>query len=271
MSAETWVQQQLAQAARDDRAELRAARRGEVWVRTEAQRLAAIVAAGAVPEECGDDIAAAPARGPLVAFDLEQAYPRGDGGVEYKVAGYKGRRSARCEDVFDRLEAQARRRKRPFGLSPAQVQMARAYRDLVEWYASAGVKCSSVEAVGGRGDGSFMDVLIAAGRRLELWRRRIGGVAMEVRRVRPGSGRRLITRRDLVDLVACGDRTIADVLVAHGWAASPAKVDGRQAKDLTVALAGSLDLMIGPVRSGVAVLRTDQPAGCSAMLAEKGG
>ncbi|MEI4488984.1 hypothetical protein V8J36_22645, partial [Frigidibacter sp. MR17.14] len=179
------------------------------------------------------------------------------------------RRTLAVADVFDRMIRDARDRHEadqpsyvnqkgevvelPFvaPFSPGQADMGRHYRALVEQRAAAGVKCASLEAgrAGGEG-GGFMDAFLDVGRELAAIERRIGaGFAMEVRRVRPsnrgGAGARTITDRALVDMVCLGDRTLSEVLKAHGWSA-----DGKNREKLKRALSSALSRMQGHSEKG---------------------
>ncbi|TNJ48099.1 hypothetical protein [Phaeobacter sp. B1627] len=216
----------------------------------EAERFALVKARGKVPEACGDAIPQAPARGPFQVFRPMELRPVGADGYEVQPVGYRGRSAIRNSDVFD-LMAAARRGNRPAPLTPGQVSMGRHYRDLVERHACAGLKCSSVESLrsGGTGSGGdFMDAVLRDREEIDRLRRRIGtGCAIEVRRVRPSRrGSRIsITSRRLVDMVCIEDKSLRDVLQAHGWS-----VYGDTVKAVRMALAGALDAMSGQVCHG---------------------
>lgn len=224
-------------------------RRMSVRQAEEAARIAAAKARGRVPEQCGPEIPEAPARGAFRVFEPKRLYPDGKDGYEVRPAGYRGRAAIRNADAFDVMTAAAARRKKPSPFTASQVSMGRHYRDLVERHACAGVKCSSLEAPrsGGSGQGGgFIDAVLRDREEIDRLRRRIGdGVAMEVRRVRPSQrGTRVaIPDRRLVDLVCIEEKTISDVLKAHGWTAS-----GKTVTALAQALGRALDRMAGPVR-----------------------
>ncbi len=220
---------------------------------------AAVLGHGFVPPECGPEIPAAPARGPFQVFRPIEIVPGSAGAA--RDAGYRAhgedrpRRAIRRADVFDRMIEDARRRHDRGGdddpfvapFSPAQVAVARTYRDLVERHDAGGMKCASLEtgrAGGGRG-GEFIDAFVAEGIWIERLRSRIGnGVALSVRRIRPSrrgiASRGVITDRVLVDRVCLGDRTLSDVLRLHGWAQK-----GEHREALRGALVASLDRMQG--------------------------
>lgn len=222
-------------------------------------RRAAILDAATPPDICGPDIPVAPARGAYATFQPIRLVPGSAGTAVpdgYRAHGEVRHRSAlRRADVFDRMIEDARCRHEKRGedaglflppLSPGQVSMGRVYRDLVEDHDGKGMKCASLEASrGGGGSGSFIDTFVAQGIAIERIRAKIGhGVAMEVRRIRP-SGRGaaahgIILDRALVDMVCLGDRTLSQVLAAHGWDKQTKHIAA-----LRVALAAALDRMQG--------------------------
>lgn len=213
-----------------------------------------------VPESCGPEISPALARGRVVPFHKVET----DGvkliDDEWHVleVALEGYRPARVGDAFDVMADKARGQH----FTPGQVSIGRLYGVLVERYEAAGVKCSSLENVGGGGGGSgseFIDAVVSDARQIEAMRRRIGGgVSMAVRRVRPSSRgtRRSIADRALVDGVCIAGKTVSEVLRDHGWA-----VKGQTVKAGREALAAALDRMIGPVRSGVVSVRSDCRSG----------
>lgn len=209
-------------------------------------RLAAILAAAAVPAECGGRIIAAPARGAFKVEPQTQLLPQGADDWAQADAGFAGWRPIRAVDVFDVMLRAAVRADLPAPFTPGQVAIGRRYRDLTEKHAAGGIKCSDlIGRVGGGSGGDFMDVFLAEGAELAAMQRRVGtGAALSVRRVRPsvrgGAGRRNIPDRALVDMVCLGGRGVGDVLRAHGWA-----VKGDTRKAVTEALCGALDRMIG--------------------------
>ncbi|KIC30176.1 hypothetical protein RA24_03745 [Leisingera sp. ANG-M6] len=210
----------------------------------EAARIEAVKARGNVPAECGDRIPEAPARGAFRVFEPMDLYPAGEDGFEVKPAGFRGRMAMQMADSFDVMAAKAARHKKGSPFTASQISMGRHYRDLVERHACAGVKCSSVEALGSGGSGQggeFMDAVLRDREEIERLRRRIGtGTAMAVRRIRPSKrgSRASITDRRLVDMVCLEDRTISDVLKAHGWS-----VKGGTVTDVRRALAEALERM----------------------------
>lgn len=218
----------------------------------EAARVAEVKARGEVPAACGPEIPAAPARGAFRVFDPMEFYPAGDDGFEVKSAGFQGRKAMHLADAFDVMAASAARKRKPAPFSPGQVSMGRYYRDLVERYESAGVSCSSVEAIRNSGSGQggeFIDAVLRDREEIERLRLRIGnGVAMEVRRVRPSqrNRRRLISDRQLVDAVCIQDRSLSEVLKVFGWVADGQRAQGAHIKALRKALGDALDRMAGP-------------------------
>lgn len=226
--------------------EARNARRAE-----EAARLAAIRDASAIPDQCGPDTIAAPARGPFVVERQLTMVPNGvdDRGLEKWAAaptGYGHRASVRAADVFDRMTASARRRKKSCPLTPGQIAMGRRYAALVELAAADGTKVSQLDASRGGGDSmGWMDRHLGIAHELTILRNRIGfSAAMTVRRIRPTARgetqRGPIMDRVLVDMVCIKGCTLDEVLVSHGWA-----VKGAHRKAVTEALSAALDRMIG--------------------------
>ncbi len=203
------------------------------------------------PVECGPEMVAAPARGPMRVV----ASRRMVGAMSVRD-GFSRMEEA---DVFDRMERAARdawskalsllpeaeqarlRYVPPF--SSGQVAMARRYRALVESHSAGGVKCSTLDGSGGGDGGGFMDAYLAEGDELRrLWRAIGPGVAMALRRLRPSArGSRIsIKDRALVDAVCLAGRSISEVLRAHGWADK-----GEYRAAARVALAAALDRMQG--------------------------
>lgn len=227
------------------------------FLEAERQRMAKVAAAAklvagaAVPAQCGGRIIPAPGRGPFRVEPQAEMVPngtdaRGQDKWAEKEGGFAGWNPIRQADVFDLMEASARRRSEPAPFTPAQIAVARHYRALVERHDAGGIKCSALDGRTSGGTGrDFMDAYLSEGREIEAMRRRIGtGVALAVRRIRPsargGAERRGIPDRALVDMVCLGDRSLSDVLKAHGWATF-----GDNRKALVQALSAALDRMIG--------------------------
>lgn len=208
--------------------------RGQARLEASGVAVEAVRAAAVPPSACGPEIPVAPAAGPRVAFHYVRWV---DGSRERTVpAGHLCRATARGADVFDRMAADAVRRKSAAPFTAHQVAAARDYRTMAERHAAGGVRCASLEAgrVGG-GGGEFIDAHIDLGRRLAGMRGRIGpGVALRASR---GEGR-TITCRALVEAVCVGDQTFSRVLKRHGW---PPKGAHRAA--LRKVLAAALDRM----------------------------
>lgn len=209
----------------------------------EAARVAAVYDKGAVPPECGPMIPHAPARGAFRVFEDFTLYPDGEDGWKPKPSGYRGRKTMARLDAFDVMQAKAGK----VLFSPGQVAMGRFYRALFEAHACAGIQCSSLEGRvdrGPGGGGEFIDAVLRDRERLDVLRARIGGgVAMQVRKQRPSDvgSRRLITDLKLVDAVCIHERTLADILKAHGWTKT-----GKSVAALRGALCAALDRMMGP-------------------------
>lgn len=217
----------------------------------EAARLAMIRAASAIPDQCGPDIIAAPARGGFVVEPQVAMVPNGvdaKGLDKWAAAptGYGHRSSTRTADAFDRMIASALRRKQPCPLTPGQVSMGRRYAALVELAAADGTRVSRLDASRSGGDSmAWMDRHLDIAQELTILRNRIGfSAAMTVRRIRPSARgeahRGPIMDRVLVDMVCIKGSTLDDVLKSHGWA-----VKGAHRKAVAQALCAALDRMIG--------------------------
>lgn len=226
--------------------------RTAAFLKAERQRMARVIAAAETvaiatpPEACGHRIIAAPGRGPSMVAPQACMVPNGKDKWEVHEAGWAGFHPVRAADAFDFMIAAAVRAKQPAPFQPGQIAMARRYRALVERHDAGGIKCSALDGRTGGGAGrDFMDAYLDEGREIDAIRRRIGrGASMTVRRIRPsargGADRRAILDRSLVDMVCLGDRSLSDVLEAHGWA-----VFGDNRKALAQALGDALDRMIG--------------------------
>lgn len=211
----------------------------------EADRMARVMRAGAVPDVCGDAVPVAPARGPCIVFDMMASYPKGDGDTVLKPAGWAGRKTMQRADVFDRMRAAALRKRSTIPLSPEQVGMARLYRNLIERHQAGAIRCSSVEGrvSGGGSADAFTDARLQSSRAIDRMRHAIGhGIALEAKRHRAGAPvRDVITVPHLVDAVCLHDMTVSDVLARAGWSVQAVPV-----RDLTIALGDALQRMIGP-------------------------
>lgn len=194
--------------------------------RDDAGRVALLKASAMPPERCGSDIIAAPARGPMVAFAPISVQPKGASGWEVQHAGYRGRDAARQADAFDVMEEQARRRQgkryQPL-FAKGEIEAGRLYAALVERHDAAGMRGISIETMmagrsGGSSGGGFMDAVLAEGRRIDAMRAAIGP-ALVFGEYSDGDGKMLkpaLSVRELVDLVCCGDRTVAQVVKGSG-------------------------------------------------------
>lgn len=216
--------------------------------RDDAGRVALLKASAMPPERCGPEIIAAPARGPMVAFSPIAVQPKGERDWDVQHVGHRGRDAARRADVFDVMEEQARRRSGE-GYQPlfakGEVEAGRLYATLVERHHAAGVRGISIETMmagraGGGSAGSFMDAVLAEGRRIDAMRAAIGP-ALVFREIRDADGRMLkpaLSVRELVDLVCCGDRTLSDVIKGAGRA-----VKGQTREAVRVCLRDALKRM----------------------------
>lgn len=126
--------------------------------------------------------------------------------------------------------------------TPAQVAMARRYRDLVEWRAGSAIKCASLEGSNGGGSGAYIDSFITAGKELAALRAAIGNdVVLSPRRhMDRGNSRCPLTVRQAIDAVVLKGWTVSKVVAKAGWAAKG--TTRRQVRD---AIRGALDRMQG--------------------------
>jgi hypothetical protein len=179
---------------------------------TEGERVGLVKAAGGFPEDCGPAPKDAPARGAVRVDTMMASYPKGEGGFEAKVSGWRGRKTATIADVFDLMAARGKQR-----FTPSQIAVARHYRFMVERHSAGGMRCASLEAPsggGGSGGGEWIDAYVREGDEIRAMERRIGdGVALEV----GGAGRAVITDRALVACVCLKDMSLSAVLKCHGW------------------------------------------------------
>ena len=213
----------------------------------EADRLAGIKAASRRPDGCGPEIVdCAPARGPVQRFQPREAVITPAGHVRVARAGFMGFDALRRADAFDVMQLQASRRSK--GAAPlftvGQVAAGRDYAALYERCASAGVRCSSVESLGGGGgQGSFIDAVIRDSRRLAALDRAIGNAVVLSPRgaqAHADRGRRVIRAGDLVVGVCIKGQTVSQLLQSFGWSRSP----GSRNK-ITGALCAALDRVQG--------------------------
>lgn len=219
-----------------------------------------VLANAAPPEACGPDIPTAPARGPMATFVPREMALSERGGLVSVKTGHRGhgetqhRLAARTADAFDLMTRQANRARsardadRLVALfTPGQVSVGREYAALTERVSSAGVKCSSTEALGGGSTGGDREAAIFRDiQSLRAMHVRIGdSLCKEVRRIRPsangGPSRKSIRDRTLVDMVCIGGMDIGQVLRRHGWCPT----DASALKALRQSLCAALDRMNG--------------------------
>lgn len=226
-----------------------------------------VLSAAAVPFECGSDIVAAPARGGTKVF-TPRAVTMTASGPRSRPDGYAGRRAMQMADAFDVMTEQAQRRhaavvaraKREWEKGPrgkefrapafvppftvGQVEIGREYASLVERCAASGVKCASLEVLrsAASGGGDREAAIFRDFQRLRVLRHRIGGgLAKEVRRIRPGATtRRAIRALELVDRVCVGGQSLQQVLDGCGWSK-----DQKATEALRASLCSALDRMRG--------------------------
>lgn len=208
---------------------------------------------GVAPDDGINGVSPAVARGRIHPFKETEVVQTRTGSVVRNVTRH-GARPAMAEDAFHRMARQTRTGA-PF-FEEGHALTGRAYAALTERVACAGVKCTSLEAQTGGGDGrgSFIDSVIADSRLLDFCHQRIGdGVALRPRRVlaQADRGRRPITTRAVVDAVCLGlvhgrprgVVTISDLLFLHHWGRGPKAMKAAQAA-LLEALDGLMGLLV---------------------------
>lgn len=196
------------------------------------------------PPLVSPEIVAAPARGQVDVLRLSDVVLT-PSGPRVRSASVDGFHPVRVEDALGGMDRAARKggQAKPDLFTTMQRDTARAYATLHERVQSAGVRCSSVEALGagGSGGGSFIDAVMADSARLSRMQAAIGnGLVLIPRNAQAHADRprSAIRVADLVDQVCLGDRSLSAVLHAHGW--------GRQTpqlRTLRLALCGALDRM----------------------------
>lgn len=209
---------------------------------------ARIEAGDTLPEGVGEAIVRhAPARGPVEVFEPREMAITEAGNLRERRSGWLGQKALRRADAFAVMQAQCARRWKGDGAVPAlftaaQLHAGRTYGALVERHAAAGMRCSSVEASLGGGGGCYIDALVAEADRLARMREAIGpGYALDPGAAAPHRDRRRPVRvRVLVDAVCVEDRTLSDVMAAHGWARK-----GQTRERLRTALCAALDRLYG--------------------------
>lgn len=175
------------------------------------------------PRLVSPEIVAAPARG-FVEVQRPSEVVLTPSGPRVRAASVDGFHPVRAEDALDAMNREGR--KAAVGKSelftPLHLDTARAYATLFERVACAGVRCSSVEALGagGSGSGSFIDALIADHDRLRLMQGAIGeGLVLIPRNAQAHADRprSAVPVRVLVDRVVLHGKSLSAVLHQCGW------------------------------------------------------
>ncbi|WP_322889322.1 MULTISPECIES: hypothetical protein [unclassified Yoonia] len=218
------------------------------YLADEVDRIAQIKARSARPDGCGPEIVdVAPARGPVQRFQPREVVMTEAGNVRVTRSGHNGHDALRRGDAFDVMMEKARGRAgkdAPPLFTAGQISAGRDYAALHERCAAAGVRCSSVEALGGGGgQGSFIDAVIRDSRRLAALDRSVGNeVVLSPRgaQAQADRGRRVVRASDLVLAVCVENLTISQTLNRYGWPRTPAAV-----KAARTGLCAALDRMQG--------------------------
>jgi hypothetical protein len=188
-------------------------------------RVEALKHSSAVPGNVGPEILQiAPARGTVERFTPREVVQTEAGNFRTVRTGMFD--AIRRGDAFDVMEQQAARRAKSRSraheplFTVAQILAGREYGALAERHSAKGARCSSLDTSHrGSSGGSYMDAVVAEGRRLDKMEAAIGtGWAMEPRRASPhGDARRAIRVRKVVDLVCIEGKTLSQVLDRFGW------------------------------------------------------
>lgn len=221
-----------------------ASRIGQDRVQAMDAAVARLSARAVPPPLVSPEIIPAPARG-YVEIQRPTEVLMTPSGPRVHNATADGFHPVRVEDALGGMDREARKSgtAKPDLFTGLQRDTARAYATLHERVQSAGVRCSSVEALGGGGSGggSFIDAVIADHARLARMQAAIGdGLVLIPRNAQAHADRprSAIRVADLVDQVCLAGRSLSAVLQAHGW--------GRQTpqlRTLRLALCGALDRM----------------------------
>lgn len=204
-------------------------------------RLGEILAAATPPAAMGA-APVAPARGTM---HLVPNYEVTRGGIRREVGAHW---QEACALLVMNAQAAARCSRRgadvvlPF--NAGHIGIAAHYRALVEWRASGGMKCASLEAgrSGSGGSGLFIDTYLDRGAEIAVMQDRIGrGIALSPRYAMDrGNGRKVLSVRSLVDAVVLSGSDLTAILRRYGWQAN-----GVNRKALRSALCAALDRMQG--------------------------
>lgn len=128
--------------------------------------------------------------------------------------------------------------------TPSQVAIAARYRNLVEWLAGSGIKCSKIErgSGGSSATDSFHETYHDYSTEVARLQAAIGGgVILSPRRhMDRDNARGALTVRQAVDAVVLKGWSISKVISRSGWAAK-----GTVRRDVRDAIGGALDRMAG--------------------------
>ena len=190
----------------------------------EADRLQEIKVRSSRPAGCGPEIIdIAPARGPVRAFQPREVVMTDSGQVRVARSGHNGYDALQRADAFDLMMLRGKGRASADAtpmFTAGQISAGRDYAALYERCQSAGVRCSSVEALGGGGQGSYIDAVMRDSGRLAALDRAVGTeVVLSSRgaQAHADRGRKIVRASDLVHGVCVGGLTIGQVLRKFGW------------------------------------------------------
>jgi hypothetical protein len=214
----------------------------------EAERIARMKADAARPEGCGSEIVdVAPGRGAVRRFQPRAVVRGASGQLRVRRDGHNGHDALARADAFDVMQQKARGRggkdAAPL-FTVGQVNVGREYAALYERCAAAGVRCSSLEALGGGGgQGSYSEAVSFDLARLAELNHLVGAaVVLSPRRSQANAdpAGKIVRASNLVHGVCVQGLTIGQLLQKFGWRPKTTRV-----KETRRALCDALDRMQG--------------------------
>lgn len=216
-------------------------------LQAEAERLDQIKARSMRPDGCGSEIVdIAPARGPVRRFQPREVVMTDSGQVRVTRSGHNGKDALQRADAFDVMMQKGKGRASADAapmFTAGQISAGRDYAALYERCAAAGIRCSSIEALGGGGQGSYNETLSDDLSELASLDRKIGNdVVLSPRgaQAHADRGRKVMRAHEMVVAVCVAEMTISQLLIKFGWRPTP-----KTRKKLSLALCGALDRMQG--------------------------
>ena len=179
------------------------------------------IKADAVPSHRASmEVPVAPARGQTVVLQIPVAVMTPNG-TRVHVSTNDGNHPVRARHVLETPDEDARPSAQPL-VNALQLETARAYATLHERVQSAGIRCSSIEALsqGSAGGGSFIDAVIADSQMLRFIEAAVGpDMVLIPRNAQAHADRRrgAVPVLTLVRMVCIEGHSLSAVLHRHGW------------------------------------------------------